>query len=80
MLSGGQILEFPQPALTFPIGYDPKEPFKVGFLVGSDGVCYWPLFEPILFIVKCETCGKSFSRKPHLKKHIHIVCQKQNKT
>ena len=53
MLSGGQILEFPQPALTFPIGYDPKEPFKVGFLVGSDGVCYWPLFEPILFIVEC---------------------------
>ena len=53
MLSGGQILEFPQPALTFPIGYDPKEPFKVGFMVGSDGVCYWPLFEPILFIVYC---------------------------
>ena len=51
MLSGGQILEFPQPALTFPIGYDPKEPFKVGFMVGSDGVCYWPLFEQILFIV-----------------------------
>ena len=51
MLSGVQILEFPQPTLTFPIGYDPKEPFKVGFMVGSDGVCYWPLFEPILFIV-----------------------------
>ena len=61
MLSGVQILEFPQPTLTFPIGYDPKEPFKVGFMVGSDGVCYWPLFEPILFIVNWLYLYLSFS-------------------